>query len=75
MVLRVPDAEGPSGGRVDCCPHPDPSKTGVVMTRAVTERKLYLQVRQYTRCREMVPILNQGFKIQWRTLWSPQTLK
>jgi hypothetical protein len=35
----------------DCCPHPDPSKAamGVSMHRAVTEKKLYLQLSSFYR--------------------------
>ena len=45
VVLRPLEQQEGGGPRsFDCCPHPDPAKTGVVMTRAVSERKLYLQV-------------------------------
>ena len=49
IVLRLGGAAssaegGVGGGNVDSCPHPDPSKAGVSLTRAFTERKLYLQV-------------------------------
>lgn len=48
VVLRVANGGGADGGGPaagpDSCPHPDPSKAGVSLTRAITERKLYLQV-------------------------------
>ena len=49
IVLRLGSAAssgegGVGAGGVDSCPHPDPSKAGVTLTRAFTERKLYLQV-------------------------------
>ena len=58
VVLKPLSESGPGGGggemRVgggDCCPHPDPSKAamGVTMHRAVSEKRLYLQLSSYYR--------------------------
>ena len=55
LVLRsVGEAEGR-----DCCAHPDPAKPGVLLSRAVSERRLYLQVwrAECGRCGEVgVPV-------------------
>ncbi|GAX83060.1 hypothetical protein CEUSTIGMA_g10486.t1 [Chlamydomonas eustigma] len=47
VVLRVPSSE--TEARHNCCLHPDMSKQGVLMSRAVTEQKLYLQLTNIVR--------------------------